>query len=267
MDLYMIRHGESLANFTDTHAGWAPVPLTEKGEAQAEAARRHVRNLTFDRLYVSDVRRAQQTADILFPGVPRTFNTIIREINNTSMRGKTCDDMTALYGERYLACRKNFDYAPLGIDCESGAHMRAAFAVDAQRGVVEIFTAGEVAFAVQGGHVVAGLSAHRGVVDFADDGVERARNAGEQNVRRLLRAAHVAHVQAIERQVPHVSARGFGLRFALFRERHGRPARVRVGEIRQTFAVTDHIQIHTLPPDDRFLPFYRVFAPGKSMRA
>lgn len=125
MDLYMIRHGESLANFTGTHAGWAPVPLTEKGEAQAETARRHVRNLTFDRLYVSDVRRAQQTADILFPGVPRTFSTIIREINNTSMRGKTCDDMTALYGERYLACRKNFDYAPLGIDCESGAHMRA----------------------------------------------------------------------------------------------------------------------------------------------
>ena len=41
MDLYMIRHGESLANFTGTHAGWAPVPLTEKGEAQAEAARRH----------------------------------------------------------------------------------------------------------------------------------------------------------------------------------------------------------------------------------
>lgn len=123
MDLYMIRHGESLANFTGTHAGWAPVPLTEKGEAQAEAARRHVQNLTFDRLYVSDVRRAQQTADILFPGVPRTFNTIIREINNTSMRGKTCDEMTALYGERYLACRKNFDYAPLGIDCESGAHM------------------------------------------------------------------------------------------------------------------------------------------------
>ncbi|MDO4386188.1 MAG: histidine phosphatase family protein [Clostridia bacterium] len=125
MDLYMIRHGESLANFTGTHAGWAPVPLTEKGEAQAEAARRHVQNLTFDHLYVSDVRRAQQTADILFPGVPRTFNTIIREINNTSMRGKTCDDMTALYGERYLACRKNFDYAPLGIDCESGAHMLA----------------------------------------------------------------------------------------------------------------------------------------------
>jgi len=125
MDLYMIRHGESLANFTGTHAGWAPVPLTEKGEAQAEAARRHVQNLTFDRLYVSDVRRAQQTADILFPGVPRTFNTIIREINNTSMRGKTCDEMTALYGERYLACRKNFDYAPLGIDCESGAHMLA----------------------------------------------------------------------------------------------------------------------------------------------
>lgn len=125
MDLYMIRHGESLANFTGTHAGWAPVPLTEKGEAQAEAARRHVQNLTFDRLYVSDVRRAQQTADILFPGVPRTFSTIIREINNTSMRGKTCDDMTALYGERYLACRKNFDYAPLGIDCESGAHMLA----------------------------------------------------------------------------------------------------------------------------------------------
>lgn len=74
---------------------------------------------------MSDVRRAQQTADILFPGVPRTFNTIIREINNTSMRGKTRGDMTALYGERYLACRRDFDYSPLGIDCESRAHMLA----------------------------------------------------------------------------------------------------------------------------------------------
>lgn len=166
MDLYMIRHGESMANFTGTHAGWAPVPLTEKGEAQAAAARRHVQGLTFDRLYVSDVRRAQQTADILFPGVPRTFHTVIREINNTAMRGKTCEEMTVLYGERYLACRERFDYSPLGIDCESNAHMLARAQefldlVAAEEGIERVAAVAHAGFITAVAEVVLGAKVGR----------------------------------------------------------------------------------------------------------
>lgn len=124
MDVYLIRHGESEANADRTHSGWSPVNLTEKGRAQAALARRHIEHLAFDRVYVSDVRRAQQTANILFPGQARIFLPRAREINNTTMRGKSAEDMMALFPDRYPACRENFDYAPLGLDCESQPHMR-----------------------------------------------------------------------------------------------------------------------------------------------
>lgn len=123
MEVYMIRHGESEANFNGTHSGWSPVNLSEKGRLQAEMARKHIEGIHFDKLYVSDVRRTQQTADIIFPGEDRTFITIAREINNTSLKGHGRDYWYERLGDTYLECRKNFDYAPLGMDCESLSHM------------------------------------------------------------------------------------------------------------------------------------------------
>ena len=35
MRLYMVRHGQSVANFNKQHVGWGQVPLTEKGEDDA----------------------------------------------------------------------------------------------------------------------------------------------------------------------------------------------------------------------------------------
>lgn len=125
MDLYMIRHGESLANFTGTHAGWAPVPLTEKGEAQVEA-RAQTRAEPDVRSPVRE-RRAPRAADGGH-SVPRRSAHVQHHHPRNQQHLDARKDLRRhdrLYGERYLACRKNFDYAPLGIDCESGAHMRA----------------------------------------------------------------------------------------------------------------------------------------------
>ena len=123
MIVYMIRHGESEANAGGFHSGWSCVHLTEKGRAQAKAAREIVKGITFDRLYVSDVLRAQETADLVFPGADRTFIPLAREVNNTAMHGKNKRDLTEIYGQKYLDCREKFDYAPLGLDCESLSHL------------------------------------------------------------------------------------------------------------------------------------------------
>lgn len=123
MKLYMIRHGQSRANETNTHAGWASVPLTEKGRQQAIAARKNIEGVHFDKLFVSDILRTQQTADCLFPDMPRSFIPMAREVNNTPMQGKTPEEMTALYADLYLMCRAKFDYAELGIECESLSHL------------------------------------------------------------------------------------------------------------------------------------------------
>ncbi len=123
MELYLIRHGESEANFNNTHSGWSAVNLTETGRRQAEMARRHIQGIHFDKLFVSDVLRAQQTAEILFPGAERTYITIAREINNTALQGHGRDYWYEKLGEKYLECRKEIDYSPLGMDCESLSHL------------------------------------------------------------------------------------------------------------------------------------------------
>ncbi|MBQ4227735.1 MAG: histidine phosphatase family protein [Clostridia bacterium] len=123
MLLYLIRHGESEANADGTHSGWSPVNLTEAGRAQAASARSLLDGVVFDRIYVSDIKRAQQTAELALPGRAYCYCSLIRELNNTAMRGKTAQQMLSLYPDLYPVCRKRFDYAPLGLDCESGAHL------------------------------------------------------------------------------------------------------------------------------------------------
>ena len=125
MDLYLIRHGKSEANAAGTHSGWSPVDLTEEGIREVTAARRLLEGLCFERIYVSDVKRAQQTAGILFPDREYIFCPLIRELNNTAMRGKTAEEMLALFPDLYPEARRAFDYACLGLDCESGPHLRA----------------------------------------------------------------------------------------------------------------------------------------------
>lgn len=122
MYLYLIRHGESVANAENAHAGWAPYDLTELGRQQAAKTRELLKDVSFDALYVSDVKRAQQTANIIFGDMPRTYIADCREMNNTTMRGLHWDEMYERFGEEYAVCRARFDYAPLHIDCESTAH-------------------------------------------------------------------------------------------------------------------------------------------------
>ena len=123
MLIYFIRHGESEGNLHGFHTGWYPVNLTEAGRAQAAATREMLKDVQFDRLYVSDVKRAQQTAEIIFPDMPRTFVTRAREINTSAIALETRDSMYKKYGELYLSCRANADYAPLHPDLEGHSHL------------------------------------------------------------------------------------------------------------------------------------------------
>lgn len=123
MELYLIRHGESEANASNTHSGWSPVDLTEKGRGEVQRTAGMLQGISFDRIYVSDVKRAQQTARILFPESDFIFCPLIREINNTAMRGKKDTEMLELFPDLYPVCHKAFDFSPLGWDCESGPHL------------------------------------------------------------------------------------------------------------------------------------------------
>ena len=67
MSLYMIRHGETEWNARHVLQGTADIPLNCNGRKQAEALAEEIRKqgLRFDRIYVSPLGRARETARIV----------------------------------------------------------------------------------------------------------------------------------------------------------------------------------------------------------
>ncbi|MFF5538768.1 histidine phosphatase family protein [Streptomyces cinerochromogenes] len=74
--LFMVRHGESTCNSVHRIAGQRDAPLTFLGRIQAEKVAQGHRGRRFDRVYVSPLARAHETAGLIFdladqgPGAP-----------------------------------------------------------------------------------------------------------------------------------------------------------------------------------------------------
>jgi ribonuclease H / adenosylcobalamin/alpha-ribazole phosphatase len=64
--LFMVRHGESTCNSVHRIAGQRDAPLTFLGRIQAEKVAKGHRGQHFDRVYVSPLTRAHETADTIF---------------------------------------------------------------------------------------------------------------------------------------------------------------------------------------------------------
>ena len=114
MLLYMIRHGESVANHVRGHAGWGQVPLTSLGEEQARAIGVRLKGIVFDRIISSDLLRARQTCELALPGCSYEMTPLIREINVGSLSGKTAAECESIYGTDYLENKYQQDFTPYG---------------------------------------------------------------------------------------------------------------------------------------------------------
>lgn len=114
MELYAIRHGQSAANAIQAHAGWAQVPLTELGREQAAKTGELLKGLEFERIIVSDLLRARETAQIALPGRNFEQDPRLRETNVGSLQGRRVVELTAELGEEYVRRRVARDYRVYG---------------------------------------------------------------------------------------------------------------------------------------------------------
>ena len=114
MFLYMIRHGESTANVERLHAGWAQVPLTQNGRADAYAAKEILKEIHFDKVYSSDLLRAIETVKIALPNTIHILTDLIREINVGELSGKSISQCIDIYGDRYLKDKAARDFSFYG---------------------------------------------------------------------------------------------------------------------------------------------------------
>ena len=94
MRVYVIRHGESETNLKGQWTGWIDVSLTEKGKSDAKAAGEYLKNVTFQKIYTSDLKRARQTAEAALPDCHYETTAALREINVGSLARKPLSIIT-----------------------------------------------------------------------------------------------------------------------------------------------------------------------------
>lgn len=114
MKLYIVRHGQSEANRLHAHAGWAPTPLTELGMEQARSVGARLAHIRFEKVYVSDILRARQTAQLALPGYEYLLDERIREFGVGELAGKLVADCMVLLGEAYRESAAVMDFVAYG---------------------------------------------------------------------------------------------------------------------------------------------------------
>ena len=80
-ELYLVRHGQTEENAAHILQGHMPGHLSHEGIAQAQALRDKLKNIRFDALLCSDLRRCMDTAMILNEphGLPLESTPLLRE--------------------------------------------------------------------------------------------------------------------------------------------------------------------------------------------
>lgn len=104
MSLFVVRHGQTDWNKDRLIQGRIDIPLNEEGISQAKLTAKKLADIPLNVIYVSPLKRARQTADIINEGrnIPLIVDERIQEEYYGDLEGKP------RYGEVYLTQRQSF---------------------------------------------------------------------------------------------------------------------------------------------------------------
>jgi 2,3-bisphosphoglycerate-dependent phosphoglycerate mutase len=120
--LVLVRHGQSDWNLKNLFTGWKDPDLTPQGIDEARAAGRSLktRGLKFDRAFTSDLRRAQNTLQLILeelgqPSVSTLRDQALNERDYGQLSGLNKDDAREKWGEEQVHIwRRSYDVQPPG---------------------------------------------------------------------------------------------------------------------------------------------------------
>ena len=62
--VYLVRHGETAWTISGQHTGRTDIPLTERGEDDAQELSARLRGLSFAKVFTSPLQRARRTGEL-----------------------------------------------------------------------------------------------------------------------------------------------------------------------------------------------------------
>ena len=118
--LVCVRHGESAWNKDNKFCGWVDVPLSANGLQEAKEAAKAIQaeKLTFDTIYTSILKRANDTADIIIEALDPKPKSVIRhwkvnERHYGALTGLNKAEMAQIHGKNQVQIwRRSFDIPP-----------------------------------------------------------------------------------------------------------------------------------------------------------
>lgn len=108
MELYIVRHGKTYWNNEKKIQGWADIDLTEEGRQVACDSAEGMKDIHFDAIYSSPLKRAYETACILKGDreIPVVVDERIKEIGFGELEGA---DFTKIRGDKTSTFTAFFD--------------------------------------------------------------------------------------------------------------------------------------------------------------
>ncbi len=109
-EIYLLRHGETQFNLEKKYIGQINLPLTKNGVNQAKNLKEFFKTKEINTIYCSPLKRAKQTAKIVFPNKKIIFCEKLKEMNTGDFSGKTHDQIKTQLPKHFIQTKKLSKY-------------------------------------------------------------------------------------------------------------------------------------------------------------
>ena len=195
LELWLVRHGETDWNRERRIQGQGPNPLSELGKWQARALAARLAHEPFDAVHASDLVRAVQTVELVFPGYAPVYDVRLREIARGTLEGQLGADLVGEQKDLYGAMQGDLlNVRPPGGENYRDVGVRAVAWLESlpASGKIAAVTHGGVIFALLH-HVVGAEGGTRWRFSAGNTGVTRLKFVGGEV--RILSVNDTAHLE------------------------------------------------------------------------
>lgn len=111
--LILVRHGQSLWNKENKFSGKSEVGLSNEGIIQANNLNKKLNNYEFDLIFCSELKRAKETLNIIFPNNKTCFLEELNEKNYGDLQDQNKDKVREEFGIKQVEeWRRGYDVHP-----------------------------------------------------------------------------------------------------------------------------------------------------------